>query len=226
MKNIYTAILLLTMMSIVSAGASAQARLGLYTGSVSSTTPNINDQLSVFTTLRNVSTTDTFRGPIDFILANKDSIITNINVVGKPAFTGTVITLAPGESKSALFTVRLLPTYFSVGPDIIIVWPIAGVLTVDSAKAPITINPALGVTTISNDEIKVINNDGHLVISQTSPGISLRQVQIFGLNGDRVKLLSPHTATIDISLSDIAAGLYIVEITDSKGETKRLKFVN
>jgi hypothetical protein len=105
----------------------------------------LNDQISIFTKLKNTSTTDTFSGVINFLLANKDSIITNLSVVGKPPFTGTSITLAPLEEKAALFTVQLLPTYFKAGPDIIIVWPVASVAVVDSARAPIQIANALGL---------------------------------------------------------------------------------
>jgi hypothetical protein len=112
MKNGYILALLIVIGVGMPSTTFAQAKLGLYTTSVSNSTPNLNDQISIFTKLKNTSTTDTFSGVINFLLANKDSIITNLSVVGKPPFTGTSITLAPLEEKAALFTVQLIAHLF------------------------------------------------------------------------------------------------------------------
>jgi hypothetical protein len=184
MKNRYILALLIVIGVGMPSTTFAQAKLGLYTTSVSNSTPNLNDQISIFTKLKNTSTTDTFSGVINFLLANKDSIITNLSVVGKPPFTGTSITLAPLEEKAALFTVQLLPTYFKTGPDIIIVWPVASVAIVDSARAPIQITNALWAWK-SKVEMKFqlfVANE-QLFVRKNGQENALQYVRIYAVSG-------------------------------------------
>jgi len=117
MKNGYILALLIVIGVGMPSTTFAQAKLGLYTTSVSNSTPNLNDQISIFTKLKNTSTTDTFSGVINFLLANKDSIITNLSVVGKPPFTGTSITLAPLEEKPLFLLFSFCPRILK--PDLI-----------------------------------------------------------------------------------------------------------
>jgi hypothetical protein len=204
--------------------SSAQASLGLFTSSVSNSSPTLNTQISIFTELLNLSATDTFRGVVNFKLANKDSIITNVNVVGMPNFAGTSITLAPQEQKAALFTVQLLPSYFSIGNDIIIVWPVAAVATPDSAKAPIVISAETGISDIASQSVKAYVADERLmIISDDKTG--LQQVQIFDIAGRKVGEYTIDATAITISLHDLPKGIYIADILTTTGESRKIKFV-
>ena len=225
MKNRYILVLLFITGMGMPSTSYAQAKLGLYTTSVSNSTPNLGDQISIFTKLRNTSTTDTFSGVINFLLANKDSIITNLSVVGKPPFTGTSITLAPLEEKAALFTVQLLPTYFKAGPDIIIVWPVASVAIVDSARAPIQIVNALGLDELSGNEIQLFVANEQLFIRKSSQQNALQYVRIYAVSGALIEQHSLHATNNTIPLQQLPSGMYIVEMVSGNTIMKRIKFL-
>ncbi|MCW3126497.1 MAG: hypothetical protein JWO03_2155 [Bacteroidetes bacterium] len=224
MKCIYT-VSLLALILCTSVITNGQARLSQTTTSVSDTTPNLNDQLSVLTSLKNESLTDTFTGTIDFVVANKDSIINMPLVVGKPAFAGTVITLAPQQTRSALFTVTLQPNRFSIGVDIIIVWPVAAVQIIDSARAPINIQPALGITPVSQEGITAFVFGEQLFTQNNGSKSSLRRVQIYDLMGHIVGDYHLSDNTSVIPLHQLPAGVYVADIVGEMGAGKRLKFV-
>ncbi len=225
MKNGYILALLIVIGVGMPSTTFAQAKLGLYTTSVSNSTPNLNDQISIFTKLKNTSTTDTFSGVINFLLANKDSIITNLSVVGKPPFTGTSITLAPLEEKAALFTVQLLPTYFKAGPDIIIVWPVASVAIVDSARAPIQIVNALGLDELSGNEIQLFVANEQLFIRKSSQQNALQYVRIYAVSGTLIEQHLLHSTNNNIPLRHLPDGMYIVEMVSGNTIMKRIKFL-
>ena len=203
----------------------AQATLGLTTTSVSSSTPPLGSQLSIFTMLKNTSTTDTFSGIVNFQLANKDSIHTIASVVGMPTFAGTVVTLAPQEQRSALFTVQLLSSYFSIGTDIIIVWPVASSVRItDSARAPISIQPALSISELDNDSLRLFVSNGHLIIHNQGAKIILEQVHICDIIGRRIISHSASDIDIDIPLDGLPSNIYFAEIVLTNGETKTIRF--
>lgn len=225
MKNGYILALLIVIGVGMPSTTFAQAKLGLYTTSVSNSTPNLNDQISIFTKLKNTSTTDTFSGVINFLLANKDSIITNLSVVGKPPFTGTSITLAPLEEKAALFTVQLLPTYFKTGPDIIIVWPVASVAIVDSARAPIQITNALGLEEQGGNEFQLFVANEQLFVRKSGQENALQYVRIYTVSGALIEQHLLNAANNTIPLQHLPDGVYIVEMGSGNTIMKRIKFL-
>lgn len=198
---------------------SAQSRLSLTTTSTSSNTPAIGEQLSIFTKLKNVSLTDTFTGPIDFLLANQDSIIYDVNIVGKPAFAGTSITLAPQEERSALFTVELFPSHFKAGPDIIIVWPVAAVQITDSARAPIDIQPALGIADADPTRSIAYYSADHLFIRTNDLSISVNIYNMIGQCVDAYNISGPSGV---LPMHHLPAGTYLADILTSGGEELRI----
>ncbi|MFN8310957.1 MAG: T9SS type A sorting domain-containing protein [Chitinophagales bacterium] len=195
----------------------SQAALSLTTTSVSNSTPNLGDQISVLTKLKNVSATDTFTGNIDFLLSNIDSTIFNTSLVGKPAFAGTVLKLAPLEEKAALFTIDLLPVHFKAGPDIIIVWPVASVHIIDSAKAPITIMPALGWHDPSRSTTLIFTTRHELILDNSAINYSLEEVQIFNVLGRCVFSSNEKAMQIKVPISDWPSGLYFVRFKEESG---------
>ena len=205
--------------------AHAQAQLGLYTTSVSNSTPNIGDQFYLFASLKNYSATDTFNGVINFELANKDSIITIVTIVGKPPYTNTIIKLAPLEEKSALFTVQILPSHFTAGPDIIIVWPIASVPIVDSARAPIVIQNPLGIKEQTESKLHLFVFNEQIFIQNTDTENPLQQLQILNMNGQVVSAAKINSPIATIPVNNLPKGVFIVEILLQNGETRVLKFV-
>ncbi len=207
----------------------SQATLSLSTTSLSSATPAINDQLSIFTMLTNTSTVDTFEGIIDFSLANDDSILISTAVVGKPNYAGTSIVLAPLEQKAALFTVQLIPSYFKAGPEIIIVWPIAKnpktlTLVVDSAEAPIDIQVAVGIDD-ADPLLKAFVSGNRFVIQNNHSEISLERVQILSANGSVVHSQDVADTKAEIDIASLTPGVYLGEILFRNGSRTIVRFV-
>jgi hypothetical protein len=209
----------------------SQATLSLSTTSLSSSTPAINDQLSIFTMLTNTSATDTFEGIIDFSLANDDSILISSAVVGKPNFAGTTIKLAPQEQRAALFTVQLIPSYFKAGPEIIIVWPIATnpktiTLIVDSAEAPIDIQAAVGVNDFEPLQLKAFVSRNHFIIQNGRSEIALEQIQILSANGSIVRTQSVSSSVnVEIDIASLVPGVYLGEVLFNNGSRTVIRFV-
>lgn len=225
MRYLFSIIILIAVLSAPVADVRAQASLSLRTTSTSTNTPTLNSQLSIFTKLKNESATDTFHGPIDFLMANKDSIIYNINIVGKPAIAGTTITLAPHDSLNLLFTAQLLTSNFMVGPDIIIVWPVAAVSIIDSAKAPITISIATGVTATSVENMTAFVANDQLFIKNTQGQIAKGQVRIYDLVGQLVASQQLTDSITVIPLQALPHGVYIADIASGMGLSRQIKFV-
>ena len=205
--------------------AHAQAQLGLYTTSVSNSTPNIGDQFYLFASLKNYSATDTFNGVINFELANKDSIITIVTIVGKPPYTNTIIKLAPLEEKSALFTVQILPSHFTAGPDIIIVWPIASVPTVDSARAPIVIQNPLGIKEQTESKLHLFVFNEQIFIQNTDTENPLQQLQILNMNGQVVSAIPINSNSTVVPIAELPKGIYVAQLNFVSGERRMWKFM-
>jgi hypothetical protein len=158
-------------------------------------------------------------------MANKDSIIYNINIFGKPAIAGTTITLAPHDSINLLFTAQLLTSNFMVGPDIIIVWPVAAVQILDSAKAPITIGIATGINQTGSDHISAYVSNDQLYIHDADGQSLLTHLRIYNLVGQLVAEHQLTDSTTIVSLQTLPHGIFIADITGESGVSKRIKFV-
>ncbi len=225
MKNKICILLGVLLFACLQSNIFAQAQLHTTITSLSSATPVFGTQLSVNIQLQNVSPTDTFKGIINFDLANKDSVIENLNIVGKPNYNGTFITLAPSETKAGLFTVQIMSPNFVAGPDIIIVWPIAGAIILDSARAPINIQQPLGIQHNENNKLLLWENNNELFIQMEEPETWLQDVRIFDLNGRLVmhRQLQPHHNKI--SVANLPAGIYMAEVTMRNGKMSMLKWV-
>ncbi len=226
MKYLYILLLAAAALTCSPVHVKAQASLGLTTTSVSNSTPALGTQISIMTSLTNVSMQDTFTGIVNFSLANKDSIITNVAIVGYPNFAGTQITLAPQQSRAALFTVQIDHSYFMAGPDIIIVWPIAtNAHTIDTAAAPITITWPLGINDPALNNISIFTANDNLIVHNTTPKIGLEQLRIYDLLGNTLITYPLNDATTVVPVNSLPAGLYVAAVYNAAGQFKAVKFV-
>lgn len=205
--------------------ANAQAILHTTINSLSTSTPTIGDQLFVNIQLQNVSLTDTFKGVIAFDLANQDSIIENVAIVGKPNYNGTFITLAPLETKAGLFTVQIVGPNFVVGPDIIIVWPIASAIIFDSAQAPINIQGPLGIEEDESGSPQFLQTEDAIFIQLQGSKVALQGVRIFNLNGQLLIHQQLQEGNNSIPTENLPLGVYVAEIEMTNGKAKRVKWV-
>jgi hypothetical protein len=203
----------------------AQAQLHTSITSVSDANPLIGDQILINILLKNESFTDTFNGIINFDLANTGGVINNGSIVGKPNYNGTSITLAPLETKTGLFTVQIQGPYFVVGPDIIIVWPIASATILDSARTNINIQAALGIEEDESDNLLLWQNGDELFLQLGNAEKILQGVRIYALNGQLRLTQQLAASTNRIPIKDLPAGVYVAEVRLMNGETYKLKWV-
>lgn len=225
MKKVYICVWLTAILLLVQHVTRAQGSLGLYTTSVSNNLPAMGEQFSLFTKLINTSPVDTFKGIVDFSLANETGVIDDITVFGEPAVSGTFITLAPLQEMSLLFTITPQPTYFVPGPDIIIVWPLATAPIVDSARAQINIQEPTGIDGAAEETIKMFAHNGYLILQMPSEKEWLQRVQIFDVTGALLisEQLDANNATVPIGM--LAKGIYIAEVTSRTGNKRSIKFI-
>lgn len=226
MKRVY--LLLATILFFLTAQPklNAQASLGLYTTSISDATPNMGDQLSIFTNLVNLSNTDTFIGVVDFRMLHNGGEITDQAIFGKPALSGlSTITVAPGEQKPLLFTVQIDAAYFIPGSDIIIVWPVAPVAIIDSAKTSIFINGTTGIGKIGLANATVFVASNQLMVINPSSNMGVEQLQIFDLLGACVGNYPVNKTITSVSIADLPKGIYLAKLIGANGEQRVIKFV-
>lgn len=226
MKRVYH-LLIAAVLFLTGAGQlNAQASLGLYTTSISDATPNMGDQLSILTNLVNLSSTDTFIGVVDFRMLHNGGEIIDQAIFGKPALAGTAtIKVAPGEQKSLLFTVQIDAGYFVPGSDIIIVWPVAPVAIIDSAKTSIFINGTTGVNDLHLGGVSVFVANNQLMVVNPAQNTGVEQLQIFNLLGSPVLSYPVTKSTFAVPLANLPKGIYIAQLTGSNGERRAVKFV-
>lgn len=203
----------------------AQATLSLFTTSVSNTAPAMGQPFNLFTKLVNTSAVDSFKGVIDFSLANENGLINDVNVFGKPAVSGNFITLAPLQEMNLLFTVTPQPAYFVPGPDIIIVWPIAAAPVVDSAIAQIDIQEPSSIAGIKPAELKVFAQNDVLMLQLLNSESSLKHVQILSVTGNLLIAEALNGNSAGISIAMLPKGMYVVEVLTADGRRSALKFV-
>lgn len=225
MRKLYKCVLVVAMLLLIQLGLQAQGTLGLYTTSVSNSSPAMGEQFSLFTKLVNTSTTDTFKGVIDFELANEGGIINDIAVFGEPAVSGNFLTLAPLQEINLLFSITPQPSYFVVGPDIIIVWPLASAPVIDSARAQIFIQEPTGIKNAEQLTLKNWVQNQQLIIQLLNTENSLQRVQIFSTSGTLLISESTNGNTTNIPIGMLPNGIYIAEIVTSDGSRNCIKFI-
>lgn len=205
--------------------ACAQAQLHTSITSISDANPTIGDQISINIQLKNESTTDTFNGVINFDLADNNGIITDGSIVGKPNYSGTSIILAPLETKLGLFTVQIQASYFIVGPDIIIVWPIASADILDSARVLINIKAVVGINEEESDKLLLRQNGDRLFIQLDNSETGLQDVRIYSISGQLMVEQLLHKDNNTIPIENLPRGIYVAEIKLRNGDLRRLKWV-
>jgi len=118
-----------------------------------------------------------------------------------------------------------LPTYFKAGPDIIIVWPVASVAVVDSARAPIQIANALGLEEQGGNEIQLFVANEQLFVRKSGQENALQYVRIYAVSGALIEQHSLHAMNNTIPLQQLPSGMYIVEMVSGNSIMKRIKFL-
>ena len=225
-KNYLPAILIL--LGCIGYKAEAQSKLGLTLQGLNKDSLYVGDTLKIIATLTNYDTAE-YNDIISFGL--KINGIENVNQVLFPnPFYDQVVQIPPNSSTSGLFTITITPAYFDIGPDILVVWPIARDLsppyhTVDTTiyvfGTPVDTVPVdtpLAFKPVDyNPHLKAYYLNDHIYLKAEDAGINLKRVSIFDLSGKEV--LNQNTdGSKPVPFNMEADGIYFIKVTFNEGE--------
>ena len=122
-----------------------------------------------------------FSGPMDFGLRTDHYNLTTSSLYGKPPYSGNQISLYPYEVVPAIFSIHIEPQYFSPGPDVVVVWPIANSPYIDSILINIIVQNPSGIKDDKEDLFSYIIAGNKIFLKNTNPETNIKQVRIYNL---------------------------------------------
>jgi hypothetical protein len=226
-KNYLSAILIL--LSCISYKAEAQSKLGLTLQGLNRDSLYVGDTLEIIATLTNYDTAE-YNDIISFGL--KINGIENVNQVLFPnPFYDQVVQIPPNSSKFGIFTITITPAYFDIGPDILVVWPIARDLsppfqsidtTIYVLNTPVdTVDTGLGIgikPVYYNPHLKAFYVNDNVYLKAEDAGIAFNRVSIYDLTGKEV-LSQSADGSKPIPFNLEADGIYFVKVYFNGGES-------
>jgi len=218
--------LLLTVFILGAFGASAAIDIGLGTTVYVKDTLPYGDTLRINTYIKNYDI-GSFTDSVNFGLKINGIQNINRNIFPNP-IQGQQLNIAPGDSFPVSLIVVITPSYFQVGPDILVVWPIVagGSPSRDSFTKPIVVilpndinEPDGGYGSINS---YWLNNK--LMINADNPEVNLEKVNVYNLNGQLIIQQNLEQSN-SIPFDTQPTGIYIAEIFYNGQQRKVMKFV-
>jgi hypothetical protein len=215
----------ITMLGCAWPFAGAGAQLGFGPAVFNKDTFNIGDTLRITSFVHNFDTA-TYHDYISFGL--KINGIQNVNQVLFPnPYYDQVININPGDSIIANMTIIITSAYFELGPDILVIWPLApdGSLPVFSIDSSIYVRKPVGIDELNdNKQLKAYYTDKFIYLKAEAPGIVFNRVHIFDLSGREI-LNESTDGMHPIPFSQEASGIYFLALDFNDGQTRVLKVV-
>ena len=181
-------------------------------------TLHIGDTLRITSYVHNFDTTG-YNDYISFGL--KINGVQNVNQVLFPnPYYDQIVNINPGDSIIANMTIIITSAYFELGPDILVVWPIApdGSLPVLSIDSSIFVEKPVGINDLANTpQLKVYYADKFIRIQAEQAQITLIQVCVYDLNGREV-LHETTDGRQPIPFNSQANGIYLVTVRFYNGQ--------
>jgi hypothetical protein len=206
--------------------SSAASDLGFGAATFSKDTLYLGDTLFISTHLVNYDSV-AYNDTISFSLKINGVINVNPNIFPNP-FLIQPINIPSHDSIPANFLVVITPAYFQVGPDILVVWPIAsdGSPTRDTLiKSIFVLDPsAVGISNEKIEQFRVFCFDNSGIIQSSDPEIHLNRVRIFNISGQAVSDLAL-SHNNKIPFSDCPDGMYFAEVTFNSTQKRIVKFI-
>jgi hypothetical protein len=233
-KNYLSAILIL--LSCFGYRAEAQSDLGFGAFTINKDSLYVGNTLVITTKLHNYDTTTAYNDLLSVGL--KINGIENVNQVLFPnPFYDQVVNLPSGDSVPVAMTITITSAYFDIGPDILVVWPIARDLspphysidtTIYVLNTPVDtvpIDTPLGFKPIEdNPHLKAYYLNDNIYLKAKDAGISFNRVSVFDLAGKEI--ISQGTdGSKPIPFNMEADGIYFVKVTFNEGEMAVYKIV-
>lgn len=151
-----------------------------------------------------------FAGTLDFGLRNSQQQLSNTGLFDKPPYSGNTITLNPGETVPAVFSVDIDEPYFLPGPDVVVVWPISNAPIGDSVVINLNINNPTGIAQTNELNLSYIVLRDRIIFQNTNTENDFEQVRIYNMLGQVA--YSMNGSTNDIPTFTLPKGIYICEL--------------
>lgn len=217
--------LILTSFLIGFCSIAEASSIGFGATTYSQDTLRIGDTLRIYTYIKNYDT-NAYNSTLSFKLKINGIQNVNPNLFPNPV-QGQQLNLAPGDSLAATMIVVITPSYFLVGPDILVVWPYPtdGDIAHDSLiKQIYVLDYGTGINDGDKGEfIRTWLQNGDFHIYTDGIDIDVNHVSFYNLYGEQV-MNSPASNNTSIPFGNLPSGLYIAEIVYNGNQKKLVKF--
>lgn len=172
-----------------------------------------------------VTNTDTalFSATLDFGVRNLQQDLSATNVFNKPVYSSNQITLNPGETVPAIFSIDIDHPYFSPGPDVVVVWPICPNPIADSIRIPLNILDPNAIAEKKAEDFSYIVTPEKIILLNSGTEINFQQVRIYNLFGQQVSFFQSNFIQ-QIPVPALPRGIYLCELIDASAKRRTLKF--
>lgn len=190
----------------------AQSSLGFGATTFSKDTLFLGDTLFIHTYLKN-NDTNAYTDTVAFKLKINGILNINQNIFPNP-LNNQGINLPAGDSLSITLIAVITPAYYLIGPDILVVWPVAntGGLAHDSIIKQIIVVENTGLNDGPDARLRIFCTQNQLNIESTDDNLGLNHVRIFDVQG-RELVNREIAGSTSIPFRDYPTGLYLIEVT-------------
>lgn len=180
---------------------------------------------SIQVLINNTDTINGFTGDLTFLYSINGSGPDTSSSIGAAIIFPTESNVVIAADSGIVRTINIdyTPARFSVGPSVVIIWPIAPpAILVDSLIGQVTILPFLGIEKMADNSPELYFANKHLVIQDLNS--ALNRVRIFDIEGRLLIDNQLETSTI-LPLNGLRKGTYFAEVLYGDNRRKVLQFV-
>ena len=180
--------------------------------------------ITISAEVQNTDSANSFGGTLDFGLRNYTQNLSSVSgIFNKPYYSSQQISLGPGEKIPAIFSVDIDHPYFSPGPDVVVVWPIAQSPTTDSVVIYLNIFNPSSIYNDSRLEFEYAVLEDKIMLLNLPSEITFKQVRIYTLLGQEISQISPPVFS-EIPIGILPKGIYLCEFIAADNSRSVIKF--
>lgn len=180
--------------------------------------------ITISAEVQNTDSANSFGGTVDFGLRNYTQNLSSVSgIFNKPYYSSQQISLGPGEKIPAIFSVDIEHPYFSPGPDVVVVWPIAQSPSTDSVVIYLNIFNPSGIYTDKRLEFEYAVAEDKILLLNLPSEIVFKQVRIYTVLGQEISRIAPPVFS-EIPIGILPKGIYLCELIANDNRRNVIKF--
>jgi hypothetical protein len=203
----------------------AGSQLGFGPATLNRDTLNIGDTLSITSFVHNFDTA-AYTNYISFGL--KINGVQNVNQVIFPnPYYDQIININPGDSIIAKMKIIITSAYFEIGPDVLVVWPIAedGSLPISSIDTTIIVRDrGVDLKELNENSIEPYYANRFIHFKADNPLTNLDHISVYDITGKEI-LRQVTDTNNPVPFSQEANGIYFIAINFNDGRNYVYKIV-